>query len=215
MDFPFGLDCGAKSARVENIKKSSIGTLDCDNCGLSKAVLVNSVLAPVYEFGSFIYIDSAVQEIMRLEGYFGSFGGENEGYKIKLIFSLLQDLCKAKAAEALEDDDALDLAEVFKWEKKGLEYNRQLEWLEEFVKENLGGSWNGIKFTGRDGGGSSYPYPYVFKPPSPPDDIGVVMNVQVKRAFKEETSDSLKFCLYCGSKLRISAKYCRACGKKF
>ena len=59
-----------------------------------------------------------------------------------------------------------------------------------------------------------FPYPYIFKPPSPPDDIGVVTNVQHKRLFKEKKSEHTHFCLYCGSKLAMDRSFCSVCGKK-
>ena len=59
-----------------------------------------------------------------------------------------------------------------------------------------------------------FPYPYIFKPPAPPDDIGIATNVQLKRLFKEKKSEHTHFCLYCGSKLAMDESFCSVCGKK-
>jgi len=57
-----------------------------------------------------------------------------------------------------------------------------------------------------------YPYPYVFKPPEPPGDLGVATQLQVK-TIKEEEPEIEFYCKYCGSKLKKEEKYCKLCGK--
>jgi len=44
-------NCGEKSVKVENIRKSAIATVKCGHCGLTKEVLVNSISEPVDAFG--------------------------------------------------------------------------------------------------------------------------------------------------------------------
>ena len=59
-----------------------------------------------------------------------------------------------------------------------------------------------------------FPYPYIFKPPSPPDDIGVATNVQLNRSVDEEEPEVDIFCRYCGSKIGMDESFCSVCGKK-
>lgn len=63
-----------------------------------------------------------------------------------------------------------------------------------------------------------FPYPYIFKPPKPPDDIavaGVAPQLKVQRLNSEEEADNKLICKYCGSKLVKEQKFCRVCGNKF
>jgi transcription elongation factor Elf1 len=125
VDLPFNMDCGEKSVKVENIRKSAIATVKCGHCGLIKEVLVNSISEPVDAFGDFIDIFYADQEIQRLEKRIVKLKQKNEWGELVLCYSILTDLCKAKAAEALEDEDNVDLDEVNRWKTKAEEYKRQ------------------------------------------------------------------------------------------
>ena len=58
------------------------------------------------------------------------------------------------------------------------------------------------------------PYPYIFKPPEPPDDIGVAMNMQLNKPIEKEEPKIELFCRYCGSKLGMDESFCSVCGKK-
>jgi len=78
MDTPFNMDCGEKSIKVENIRKSAIATVKCGHCGLTKDVLVNSISEPVDAFGDFIDIHYADQELQRLEKRIGKFKQKNQ-----------------------------------------------------------------------------------------------------------------------------------------
>ena len=119
------MDCGEKSVKVENIRKSAIATVKCGHCGLTKEVLVNSISEPVDAFGDFIDIFYADQELQRLEKRIAKLKQKNEWGELVLCYSILTDLCKAKAAEALEDEDNVDLEEVNRWKTKAEEYKRQ------------------------------------------------------------------------------------------
>ena len=116
--------CGEKSIKVENIRKSAIATVKCGHCGLTKDVLVNSISEPVDAFGDFIDIHYADQELQRLEKRIGKFKQKNQWGELVLCYSILSDLCKVKAAEALEDEDNVNLDEVNKWKIKAEEYKR-------------------------------------------------------------------------------------------
>ncbi len=124
MDIPFNMDCGEKSVKVENIRKSAIATVKCGHCGLIKEVLVNSLSEPVDAFGDFIDIHYADQELQRLEKRLEKLKPKNEWGELVLIYSILSDICKAKAAEALEDEDNINLDVVNKWKIKAEEYKR-------------------------------------------------------------------------------------------
>ncbi|MBY9010805.1 MAG: hypothetical protein KGD70_00360 [Candidatus Lokiarchaeota archaeon] len=117
-------NCGEKSVKVENIRKSAIATVKCGHCGLTKDVLVNSISEPVDAFGDFIDIHYADQELQRLEKRIEKLKKKNEWGELALSFSILTDICKAKAAEALEDEDNVNLDEVNKWKIKAEEYKR-------------------------------------------------------------------------------------------
>ena len=124
MDTPFNMDCGEKSVKVKNIRKSAIATVKCGHCGLTKDVLINSISEPVDAFGDFIDIHYADQELQRLEKRIGKLKKKNEWGELVLVYSILSDICKAKAAEALEDEDNVNLDVVNKWKIRAEEYKR-------------------------------------------------------------------------------------------
>ena len=117
-------NCGEKSIKVENIRKSAIATVKCGHCGLTQDVLVNSISEPVDAFGDFIDIHYADQELQRLEKRIEKLKKENEWGELALSFSILTDICKFKSAEALEDEDNVNLDEVNKWKIRAEEYKR-------------------------------------------------------------------------------------------
>jgi len=124
MVIPFNMDCGEKSVKVKNIRKSLIATVKCGHCGLTKDVLINSISEPVDAFGDFIDIHYADQELQRLEKRIGKLKKKNEWGELVLVYSILSDICKAKAAEALEDEDNVNLDVVNKWKIRSEEYKR-------------------------------------------------------------------------------------------
>jgi transcription elongation factor Elf1 len=117
-------NCGEKSVKVENIRKSVIANVKCGHCGLTKEVLVNSISEPVDAFGDFIDIHYANQELQRLEKRIEKLIKKNEWGELALSYSILTDICRFKAAEALEDEDNVNLDEVNKWKTKAEEYKR-------------------------------------------------------------------------------------------
>ncbi len=117
--------CGEKSVKVVNLRKSAIATVKCGRCGLNKDVLVNSISEPVDAFGDFIDIFYADQELQRLEKRVERLQKENEWGDIALCYSILSDICKAKAAEALEDEDNIDMNIVNDWKMKSEDYKRK------------------------------------------------------------------------------------------
>ena len=126
-------ECGEKSVKVENIRKSAIATVKCGHCGLTKEVLVNSISEPVDAFGDFIDIFYVDQELQRLEKRLIQLKKNNEWGDLALSYSILSDICKAKAAILLEDEDNIDLDAVNEWKLKAEKYSR----LEKDVLMNL------------------------------------------------------------------------------
>ena len=57
-----------------------------------------------------------------------------------------------------------------------------------------------------------YPYPYIFKPPEPPGDLGVAPQLQVKKSMDKEQEDEY-FCQYCGRKLTKEERFSHNCRK--
>ena len=115
--------CGEKSVKVENIRRSAIATVKCGYCGLTKDVIVNSISEPVDAFGDFIDIYYADQELQRLEKRIGKLKREGEWGELALSYSILSDICRAKAAEALDADEA-DIDEADRWKLKSEQYKR-------------------------------------------------------------------------------------------
>lgn len=58
------------------------------------------------------------------------------------------------------------------------------------------------------------PFPYIFKPPSPPGDLGLAGQSQVKRPIKEEFPEDKPYCKHCGAELPKGQAICHVCGKK-
>lgn len=117
--------CGEKSVKVENIRKSAIATVKCGYCGLTKDVLVNQISEPVDAFGDFIDVFYADQELQRLEKRNEKLIKEKEYGELALSYSIISDICKAKAAEALEDEDNVDIEEANKWKLRAEEYKKK------------------------------------------------------------------------------------------
>ena len=117
--------CGEKSVKVVNIRKAPIATVKCGHCGLTKDVLVNSISEPVDAFGDFIDIFYADQELQRLEKRIEKLKKENQWGDIALCYSILSDICRAKAAEALEDEDNADMEVATDWRMKAEEFKRK------------------------------------------------------------------------------------------
>lgn len=117
--------CGEKSVKVVNLKKLAIATVKCGHCGITKDVLVNSISEPVDAFGDFIDIFYADQELQRLKKRVERLKKENEWGDIALCYSILSDICKVKAAEALEDDENIDMEKVNEWKMKAEDYGRK------------------------------------------------------------------------------------------
>lgn len=62
--------------------------------------------------------------------------------------------------------------------------------------------------------GERSPFPYVFKPPEPPDDLAPASQVNVKHTIEEEDLWKKSYCKHCGSLLPEGALTCPNCGKK-
>ena len=65
-----------------------------------------------------------------------------------------------------------------------------------------------------DGNDEFFPYPYIFKPPSPPGDLGVVGEQIAKKPNTEEIQKNEPYCKHCGSKLAKGQSICHVCRNK-
>ncbi len=116
--------CGEKSVKVKDLRKSTMATVKCGNCGLEKEVLVNSISEPVDAFGDFVDVYYVDQELQRLEKRIEALKKNNEWGELALSYSILSDICRAKAAQLLEDENNVNLDEVNNWKIKGEGYKK-------------------------------------------------------------------------------------------
>ena len=59
-----------------------------------------------------------------------------------------------------------------------------------------------------------YPYPYVFKPPEPPDDLALAPRTQLRQPPKKKDPEEKIHCQYCGMKLTKEEQLTHSCKKK-
>ena len=59
-----------------------------------------------------------------------------------------------------------------------------------------------------------FPYPYVFKPPSPPDDLSLAPRTQLRQPPKKKDTEEKIHCQYCGIKLTKGDQSTHSCKKK-
>ena len=63
-------------------------------------------------------------------------------------------------------------------------------------------------------GSGDLPFPYIFNPPSPPGDLGVVGQPIAKKHITEEIQDNEPYCKHCGSELAKGQSICHVCRSK-
>ena len=63
-------------------------------------------------------------------------------------------------------------------------------------------------------GDDRFPHPHIFKPPSPPGDLGVAPRVQVRAPLKENGNEDEINCQYCGRRLTKEEQSTHSCKKK-
>ena len=66
----------------------------------------------------------------------------------------------------------------------------------------------------RDKGGVRYPYPYVFKPPEPPDDLALAPRTQLRQPPKKKDPEEKIGCQHCGKELTKEEQLIHSCKKK-
>ena len=59
-----------------------------------------------------------------------------------------------------------------------------------------------------------FPYPYILKPPKPPDDLGLTGEVKAKKSVTEQVFEYAPYCKYCGALLAKGESICHVCGNK-
>jgi hypothetical protein len=70
------------------------------------------------------------------------------------------------------------------------------------------------KREGNKDGGDRFPYPYIFKPPEPPDDIAMAPQLKLRSPPKEKDNEEEIYCQYCGIKLTKEELMNHSCKKK-
>lgn len=80
------------------------------------------------------------------------------------------------------------------------------------ISERIGKTLSG-DFDDNDDDGY-LPFPYIFKPPSPPGDLSLEGQPQAKRFITKEALKYKPYCKHCGSILPDGETICHVCGKK-
>ena len=66
----------------------------------------------------------------------------------------------------------------------------------------------------KDDDDERFPYPYIFKPPEPPDDFAMAPQLQVRAPLKEKDPEEEINCQNCGIKLTKEEEITHSCKKK-
>ena len=66
----------------------------------------------------------------------------------------------------------------------------------------------------RDDDEDRYPYPYIFKPPKPPDDLSMAARSQLRQPPKKKDTEEKICCQYCGMELTKEDQLTHSCQKK-
>ena len=200
------MDCGENSVKVSKKRSSTIWTVSCKQCSVTKGVIVKKGSEPFLAYQFFLDILNADEEVHQFETRVEELKRNNSKEEILLYYKTLRARCEIIAAKAQKAKGAVNLTLVSKWENLSLEYDRQLHLLEgEDIK---------VSEKRRDLRGYFLPYPYIPKPPSPPDDIGVATNLQRNMMRTGQELEVELFCRYCGSVLSMDESFCSVCGKK-
>ncbi|MGB5912206.1 MAG: hypothetical protein WBH31_13515 [Promethearchaeia archaeon] len=155
-----------------------------------------------------VYISS-----LKKEGNKGSIIIETQKYVRFIIFLGKIKMIDLKAYKFVKD---IYRKIKNKWEKfePSLTYDEDYEDLlnyAEELKEDLGKVKNWVK---RDDDENEYfPYPYIFKPPGPPGDLGAETQSQIKIPI-EKKPESKIYCQYCGKELIKDEQFSHNCRKK-
>lgn len=88
------------------------------------------------------------------------------------------------------------------------------DYRESFLKKNVRESFLRKGRNWRGGGDDKYPYPYVFKPPEPPDDFAMTPQSQLRVILKEKDHEEVIHCQYCGKELTKEEQFTHSCKKK-
>jgi hypothetical protein len=59
-----------------------------------------------------------------------------------------------------------------------------------------------------------FPYPYIYNPPKPPDDLAPAAQVQVRTPSEEKNSEEEVNCQYCGMDITKEEQFTHSCKKK-
>ena len=65
-----------------------------------------------------------------------------------------------------------------------------------------------------EGDNGYFPFPYIFKPPSPPGDLALAGQPQIKEPIIKQVLEYEPYCKHCGAELPKGQAICHVCGKK-
>ena len=71
-----------------------------------------------------------------------------------------------------------------------------------------------IETTDNDEGGGDFPFPYITKPPKPPDDLALAGQGKLKEPITEQVLEYEPYCKHCGAELPKGQAICHVCNKK-
>jgi len=65
-----------------------------------------------------------------------------------------------------------------------------------------------------DDGDDRFPYPFIFKPPEPPDDFAMAPQLLIRPSLKNKAPEDIVYCQYCGRALPKEEQFTHSCKKK-
>lgn len=72
----------------------------------------------------------------------------------------------------------------------------------------------GKKRTRKQGDYDHLPFPYIYKPPEPPDDFAMAPQLLIRPILKEKDPEEETYCQFCGLKLTKEEEITHSCKKK-
>lgn len=71
-----------------------------------------------------------------------------------------------------------------------------------------------VKGTDNDEGEGNFPFPYITKPPKPPDDLALAGQGKPKELITKQVLEYEPYCKHCGAELPKGQAICHVCNKK-
>ena len=156
------------------------------------------------------YISHALKEpLTSIKGY-SQFLLENNNFKGKIsddVKKILKNILEQSILLENKIISCLDNTKIHNHE-----YNTPDSKVESQLREYQANGYFLKQFDLIDDDEDRYPYPYIFKPPEPPGDLGVVPQLLVKKSIEKEPEDEY-YCQYCGMKLTDGERISHNCRK--